>query len=275
MIYTILNHERRLPDFSKKCTFDTLPECRKKTKEKKIKIEFPLIEKINKEEDKIIGYLNGNVTTMYEEKPMSNYYKMVVNNRQLYCECSEEKKKLHYICGYLQVSTNEFIGVQSSLLPIFIFIGILLLMLIFMLIPGNKDISFKYGNKIEIDENNNIINLDAIPSDTSNIDITQDKAYISGQSLTTVKESYPNVYLQNNKENEKYILVYEVYVEGITDYVYKTGNIPAGQAEPWDAYNCKQIKMGENNISYEVFVYDLEGNQVAQTSLTGLKIIKK
>lgn len=276
MIYTPPFSEREPADAIKKKRFKTLPECRRATEEKSVLLELPVINKIDKDKDSVLEYVTDWATTMYAEKPMSNYYKVKKDNNNYYIECSKEKRKFHYIKGFLQVGKQEYIALQKPLLPFFILLFVLLLgtMLLFIF-PKDEEVIIGFGNKVELEENSNVIDLDAIPEDTEEIDMTQDMAYISGQSITKVKSNYPNVYLKNDKQNDKYTLIYEVYVNGSDTYSYKTGSIPADAAEPWDAYNCKEIKIGKNDVVYEVYVYDKEGFNVAQTTLTGLTIIKE
>ena len=205
--------------------------------EKNIKTKLQLFNKKTVEEieeSKILGYINGSSVFDFRHNEDTDYFKLSYRKYYMYTPIVA-KKKFNYTKGYIQVSKTEFIGVQGSLFFIF-FLILATLGIILGLIYGirNRDGIVQIGgtSTTEIQENDKVINLDAIPEDTKELDITQDMAYISGQSLTLVKSSYPNVYLTNDEANDKYTLVYEVYVNGSDSYSYKTGHIPAGSAEP-------------------------------------------
>ena len=225
--------------------------------------------------DVIVGYTSGvcKDEVTYEDK---DYLLVREEEFTYYSEILEKKPLFHRVVGNVCVGDSKYVSLTKSYFFIFwLLLGLLLLG--FIVAPTLKEplVQIGFSDKVEIEDNDNVVDLDNIPENTMEINLTQDMAYISGQSLTEIKESYQDVYLINDKRNDKYQLIYEVYVDGHKDYVYKTGIIPAGKAEPWNAYECDLIKPGENKIHYEVYVYDLDGNQVAQTSLTGLKIIRK
>lgn len=222
---------------------------------------------------KVIGYVDGSC-----ESDVDRGYLTVDVGNKAYDLVIKEKRNGHSsVVGWVPVGDDSYVGITKDCSPVFIILVLLMSALVLLLLfaPRSETLPIEGDKEGSISINDNVVDLDSIPDDVSEIDITQDMAYISGQSMTTVKESYQNVYLQNDKENEEYTIVYEVYVNDSEDYVYKTGNIPSGSAEPWNAYECPEIKLGENDVRYEVYVYDKEGVKVAETTLSGLTIIKK
>lgn len=238
----------------------------------KVVHKLPIFKK-NKKDIDVIGYL----TNEHSSEIIADKNNMMLTDPLCYSELLNEKKKFHRVLGYVRVNEFQYVGVTKSIILILIWflLGLCIGLLLLSKLPAGESIINIGGNKEDITINESVINLDEIPEDTEQIDLTQDMAYISGQSITTVKASYPNVYLKNDKENDKYTLVYEVYINGSDKCAYKSGNIPPGAAEPWNAYECAEIKNGKNSIVYEVYVYDSEGFNVAQTTLTGLTIIKQ
>ena len=77
----------------------------------------------------------------------------------------------------------------------------------------------------------------------------------------------------NDPDNIGYLAVYEVYTSD-NKLLYKTGYIEAGAAEPFNAYDCKDIHEGENSVYYEVYFYDKEMFCVASSTINGLTILK-
>lgn len=190
----------------------------------------------------------------------------------------EKKPSMHGVVGYIPVGDNSYVAFTKSNKGVlwFILLGILGAMLGLWLSYKPAQIIIN-GDPASTSTptNDKTVNASDIPEFIEEVQPSDDMAYITGNSRTVVKESYKNVYLQNDKDNELYELVYEVYVNGSTECSYTTGKIPAGQAEPWNAYDCSDVHNGENDILYEVYIYDKEGNQVAQTTLSGLTLIKQ
>lgn len=222
---------------------------------------------------KVIGYVDGSCESDVDR----DYLTVDVGNDSYDLVIKEKRNKFSSVAGWIPVGDGAYVGLTKDCIPVIIILLLLLLALLGLLLfaPKNEMVPIEGDKEGSVSINDNVIDLDSIPDDVSEVDLTQDMAYISGQSMTTVKESYQNVYLQNDKENTDYTIVYEVYVNGAEDYVYKTGNIPSGSAEPWNAYECPEIKLGENDVRYEVYVYDKEGVKVAETTLSGLTVIKK
>ena len=241
---------------------------------KKIIHKLPLYKKVDKEY--VIGYLTPE--SMLSAREDEKNLLLLEDVNECFLWVKDEKKKTHRIIGYVRVNEFEYIGVTASLLFLLILFLVLVglsvvLILMLKLSPGEVKLT---GDKEDVIISDSTIDMDDIPDfkDESE-EKEQEMAYISGNSITPVSASYPYVYLLNDKVNEKYTLVYEVYVGDYEECVFKTNHIVAGSAEPWNAYECDKIVMGENDITYEVFIYDADGVNVAQTTLNGLTVIKK
>lgn len=98
-------------------------------------------------------------------------------------------------------------------------------------------------------------------------------AFVSGQAITTVNSDNPNVFLQNDKENEDYYLEYEVYLDD--ELFYQSKLIPSGSAELWNAYEDTEVSKGTNNMHYKVNIYNMEKQLMAASNIDGLTLIKE
>lgn len=107
-----------------------------------------------------------------------------------------------------------------------------------------------------------------------NIVTNTDMAYISGSSTAKVSKRNPYVELKNLGQNTNYLFEYYVYKDDI-EIFHTEGLIPANKEALWDAYNCKDIVDGENEVKYTVNVYDYDGNKVTGADINGITIIKR
>mgnify|MGYP007069833822 CR=1 FL=1 len=242
---------------------------------KNISEQFMLYKNLNKN-DKVIGWLGTNYFPEEQfnenDSQFINRNFMYGNSYNSYIEVYPKKKGFTRKVGYAYVGDDQYIGITKSIIPIFFwlfFIGLLLIGVLFL----SLYIWDKLTPNGNISVSDDTVDLEAIRlyEDQS----FQSMVYVSGQAVTTISEDYPNVYLQNNRENEGLVLQYDVFLDGNEEPIYKSGNIPCGKAESWKAYNNPELSYGENKIRWVVTVYDENGMVTAKTNVNGLTIIKR
>ncbi len=228
------------------------------------KIKIPIQKDIGKEKQKIVGYLTHKLVDESEE------YDDFLKVKDKCILINKKKPILSATIGYISVSDTEIIEVRKSMLFFILFFFVLIVVIYSSAL---FDIPEFIPEIPQTDISNpNQVNSGDIP-EYQEEDKVEPSVWISGSSTSKVNSEYKNIYLTNDKDNTGYYMVYEVYSEDNT-LLYKTGYIEAGAAEPFNAYDCKDLKTGENPIHYEVYFYDSNLFCVASSTVNGLTLIK-
>lgn len=249
---------------------DTLDTKKYKTKS----FNIPLSKKVPK--DKVIGWLVPKYTnnSRYVLVDELDYYRL---DYESYAFISEKKQRMKFTAGYIPVS-DGYVGVRYNPL------GILFYLILFLIIFAIVGFSFYKATKVVEERNREPFDISKDVIDIENAEVMADgsiqgftkSAEINGRTSTTISKDYPNVYLENSKNNVGLLLQYTVYLDAEKDTpIYVSDNVAAGKAAAWNAYEEPKILEGENALHYTITVYDEVGNIAAVTNVNGVKVIKK
>lgn len=193
----------------------------------------------------ISGYLDKNSTSVSQMGENQRYVTLTNAEEKEYTFMIRDKPKPFCYIQYAYLDDNTQIGIETSILPILIF---LLLIIIFLAAHSPKSTN-------EDTISNKTVGDFAEIKDDINRHVEKEDEYIefAGYSNTYVSKEKPSIQLINMESNDVY-LTYTVYnAQNDEVLVDETDLIPPGKAFEWNAK--EQLKTGDYDLYFVVKAY--------------------